>query len=81
MANRASVSTRHLDVVKHQSNTVHGQSSDGRIRIKLQGQNYLVTGKLSQRRPFDDASGNQKWSYTKIVTTPGYQPSADIQGS
>lgn len=75
MANRASVSPRHLDSVKHQCNTVHGQSSDGRIRIKLQGQNYLVTGKLSQRRPFNDASGNKKWSYTKTVTTPGYQPS------
>lgn len=76
MANRASVSPRHLDSVKHQCNTVHGQSSDGRIRIRLQGQNYLVTGKLLQRRSFDDASGNRKWSYTKIVTTPGYQPSS-----
>ena len=75
MANRASVSPRHLDGAKHQCNTVHGQSSDGRIRIKLKGQNYLVTGKLSQRRPFNDASGNKKWSYTKTVTTPGYQPS------
>ena len=76
MANQVPVSPRHLDVGNPHSDTIHGQSTDGRIRVKHQGQNYLVTGKLSERRPFIDASGQKKWSCTLTVTTPGYRASS-----
>jgi predicted DNA-binding transcriptional regulator AlpA len=78
MANQVSISPRHPDVGNRQSNTVHGLSTDGRIRFKHQGQNYLVTGTLSERRPFNDASVQKKWSFILIATTPGYQPSQAV---
>lgn len=77
MANKVEVSPHHLDVLNHQSNTVHGQSPDGRIRVKVRGQNYLVTGTLAQRSMLVNASGKKKFSYTQLVSTPGYKPSAD----
>lgn len=77
MAKKVEVSPRQLDLVNHQSNTVHGQSPDGRIRVKVRGQNYLVTGTLAQRSMLISASGKKKFSYTQLVSTPGYKPSAD----
>lgn len=59
----------------HQIATVHGQSSNGCIRVKHQGQNYLVTGTLAERRPRTDGTGKQKWSRRLIASTPGYQES------
>lgn len=75
MANKVSVSPRHLDVADHQSNTVHGKNLDGRIRIKQNGANYLVTGTLEELRSCVNVYGFECWSSRLIATTPGYQAS------
>jgi predicted DNA-binding transcriptional regulator AlpA len=59
-----------------QTATVHGLSPNGHIRVKHQGQNYSVTGTLSERRPRTDGTGKLKWSRHLIASTPGYQESA-----
>jgi len=64
-----------------QTATVHGQSPNGHIRVKHQGQNYLVTGTLSERRPRTDGTGMQKWSCDLIASTPGYQESVSSDKS
>ena len=64
-----------------QTATVHGQSASGCIRVKHQGQNYLVTGTLSERRLFNDASLQKKWSRHLIASTPGYQESVSSDKS
>lgn len=58
-----------------QTATVHGQSSNGCIRVKHQGQNHLVTGQLQERHCSKDALGMVKIVYHLVSTTPGYQPS------
>lgn len=55
--------------------TYHGQKLDGRLRIKENGVNYLVTGMVAERRPRTDATGQQKWSRHLIASTPSYQAS------
>ena len=75
MANKVPVSPRRLDVANHQSNTVHGQSPNGRIRIKQNGANYLVTGTLEELQPGVNVYGFEGWSSRLIATTPGYQAS------
>lgn len=64
-----------------QTATVHGQSPSGHIRVKHQGQNYLVNGTLSERRLFNDASVQKKWSHHLIASTPGYQESVSSDKS
>ena len=59
-----------------QTATVHGQSPNGHIRVKHQGQNYLVIGSLAERRSRTDGTGKQKWSRHLTASTPGYQESA-----
>jgi hypothetical protein len=81
MANHVPVSPPLQAVDNHQRNTVHGQSNDGRIRVKLKGQNHLVIGTLSERRPFIDGSGRKKWFCSLIETTPGYQASSTADRS
>lgn len=55
--------------------TVHGQSNDGCIRVKHQGSNHLVTGRLQERHRSKNAHGIVKTIYRLVSTTPGYQPS------
>nr|WP_295785762.1 hypothetical protein [Rhodoferax sp.] len=59
----------------HQIATVHGQSSNGCIRVKHQGQNHLVTGRLKERHCSKNAHGMVKIFYRLVSTTPGYQSS------
>lgn len=76
MANHEQVSPRHPDVATNNINTLHGQSSDRRIRIKQNGANCLVTGTLSELRSRLDENKQHKWSRRLIATTPGYEASS-----
>ena len=75
MANHEQVSPRYPDVATNHINTIHGQSPDGRIRIKQNGANYLITGTLSELRSRLDENKEHKWSRRLIATTPGYKAS------